>query len=207
MNKTELLLQMMQRPQDYTADEWQAILADEQCRELYTLMSKTQSAFDAARAETLGDDVIDAEWQRLTSSSRFSLRKMAASFIGLLVMSGVAFAALHIVRSSRHDDSTAVVNSSITAHRPSLQQDTVAAPQPVLYDNVLLEQILAELAEYYNVEVVYSNEAVRQLRLFYHWRPEYSLEKVVGMLDNFETLHLQLEADTLIVSSADSTQP
>ena len=44
MNKTDLLLQMMEQPQHYTAEEWQEILADEECRELYTLMSKTQSA-------------------------------------------------------------------------------------------------------------------------------------------------------------------
>ena len=51
MNKTDLLLQMMEQPQHYTAEEWQEILADEDCRELYTLMSKTQSAIDAARAD------------------------------------------------------------------------------------------------------------------------------------------------------------
>ena len=46
MNKTDLLLQMMEQPQHYTAEEWQEILADEECRELYTLMSKTQSGND-----------------------------------------------------------------------------------------------------------------------------------------------------------------
>ena len=50
MNKNELLFQMMEQPQLYTAEEWQEILADDECRELYTLMSKTQSAIDAARA-------------------------------------------------------------------------------------------------------------------------------------------------------------
>ena len=50
MNKTDRLFQMMEQPQRYTADEWQEILADDECRELYTLMSKTRSAFDAARA-------------------------------------------------------------------------------------------------------------------------------------------------------------
>ena len=71
MNKTDRLLQMMEQPQRYTADEWQEILADDECRELYTLMSKTQSAIDAARADKeVTDDMIDAEWQRLTNRLR-----------------------------------------------------------------------------------------------------------------------------------------
>ena len=65
MNKTDLLLQMMEQPHRYTADQWQEILADNECRELYTLMSMTQRAVDAARADgEITDDMIDAEWQR-----------------------------------------------------------------------------------------------------------------------------------------------
>ena len=60
MNKTDLLLQMMEQPQRYTTSEWQEILADEECRELYTLMSKTQSAVSAAHAdETITEEMID----------------------------------------------------------------------------------------------------------------------------------------------------
>ena len=71
MNKTDLLLQMMEQPQHYTAEEWQEILADEECREIYTLLSKTQSAIDAARADQeVTDDMIDAEWQRLSDEKQ-----------------------------------------------------------------------------------------------------------------------------------------
>ena len=38
MNKTDLLFQMMEQPHAYTDQQWQEILADEECRELYTLM-------------------------------------------------------------------------------------------------------------------------------------------------------------------------
>ena len=105
MNKTDLLLQMMEQPQHYTAEEWQEILADEECCELYTLMSKTQSAIDAARAEEeITDDMIDAEWQRLShekrevKSEKSSLFKFAAMFVGILMLSGIAYAAFHVVR-------------------------------------------------------------------------------------------------------------
>ena len=58
MNKTDLLFQMMEQPKRYTAEEWQEILADDECYELYTLMSKTQSAIDGANAnEEVTDDM------------------------------------------------------------------------------------------------------------------------------------------------------
>ena len=62
MNKTELLLRMLEHPHDYTADEWHEILQDEECRELYTLMSKTRGAVEAERVDKqLTDEQIDAE--------------------------------------------------------------------------------------------------------------------------------------------------
>ena len=104
MNKTDLLLQMMEQPQHYTAEEWQEILADEECREIYTLLSKTQSAIDAARADQeVTDDMIDAEWQRLSHekrevrSEKYSFLKFVAMFVGILMLSGIAYAAIHIV--------------------------------------------------------------------------------------------------------------
>lgn len=214
MNKTDLLLQMMQLPQKYTADEWQEILADDECRELYTLMSKTQSAIDAARNdEEVTDDIIDSEWQRLikeqTHASFFSLHssflKFAAMFIGVLMLSGIAIAAIHIVRQHQQAEQkkevTADNNSQLSNSNSQLEVADSIALQPVVYENIPLEKIIPEIASHYNVAVSFQNDSVRQLRLFYQWKPEYTIEKVVEMLNNFETLQLQLESDTLFVSS------
>ena len=100
MNKTDLLLQMMEQPQHYTAEEWHEILADEECHELYTLMSKTQSAFDMQ--QEVSDEEIDAEWQRL-EKRHSSFSKVAAVFIGILMISGFAYAAIHISHHYSHD--------------------------------------------------------------------------------------------------------
>ena len=182
MNKTDLLLQMMDQPQHYTAEEWQEILADEDCRELYTLMSKTQGAIDAARAEQeVTDDMIDAEWQRLSSEqSGFQFRKFAAMFVGILMLSGIAFAAIQSLTPS-----------------PSPKDEGSSYTQ--LYDNVPLGEIFEELSAYYHVKVVYQNEDAPRLRLFYQWKPEYPLEKVVEMLNNFEWIQIETENDTLFI--------
>ena len=210
MNKTDLLLQMMEQPQHYTAEEWQEILADEECRELYTLMSKTQSAIDAARVDQeVTDDMVDAEWQRLSDekqevrNEKYSLLQFAAMFVGILMLSGIAFAAIQIVShyNEPKEQNTRVVNNS----QPSIsspqiaESDTIVEAQPRLYDNVPLGDIFDELSDYYHVKVVYQNEDAPRLRLFYQWKPEYTLEKVVEMLNNFEWIQIQPENDTLFI--------
>ena len=209
MNKTDLLLQMMEQPQHYTAEEWQEILADEECRELYTLLSKTQSAIDAARADQeVTDDMIDAEWQRLSDekqevrNEKYSLLKFAAMFVGILMLSGIAYAAIHIVSHNngpKAQDEVITNSQSSTSQSQIVKSDTIAAPEPKLYDNVPLGEIFEELSDYYNVKVVYQNEDAPRLRLFYQWKPEYTLEKVVEMLNNFEWIQIQTENDTLFI--------
>ena len=210
MNKTDLLLQMMEQPHRYTADQWQEILADDECRELYTLMSKTQSAVDAARADgEITDDMIDAEWQRFgnekieVKSEKYSFLKIAAMFVGILMLSGMAYAAIYVVRHAANVERTS--NTPIEEvrinkpHQQTVETDTIAVPQPKLYDNVPLGEIFKELSSYYNVKVVYQNEDAPRLRLFYQWKPEYTLGKVVEMLNNFEWIQIKIENDTLFI--------
>ena len=214
MNKTDLLLQMMESPQDYTVAEWQEILADDECRELYTLMAKMQSTMDAARSEERAtDEMIDAEWQQLkpvASNHSTGFYKIAAMIISVVMLSGIAYAAIYMVQQYQ-EPATESVSQSRTTHPVSSDvvsepADTIAAPQPVLYDNVPLEQILADVSTYYHIKVVYRDDAARHYRLFYQWRPEYSIKVFVEMLNNFEALQLVLENDTLFVSSSEKPQ-
>jgi len=213
MNKTDLLLQMMEQPQRYTADEWQEILADDECRELYTLMSKTQSAVSAARAdEEVTDEMIDAEWQRLTNTEsgdtkHFTLHskllKFAAMFVSILMLSGIAYAAIQIVSrnnsSPKQEVTEVAITQPSTANSQVIETDSIATVQPKLYDNVPMGEIFEELSAYYNVKVVFQNEDAPRLRLFYRWKPEYTLEKVVEMMNNFEWIQIQTENDTLFI--------
>ena len=210
MNKTDLLLQMMEQPQHYTAEEWQEILADEECRELYTMMSKTQSAIDAARADQeVTDDMIDAEWQRLSDekqevrNGKYSLHKFAAMFVGILMLSGIAFAAILSLTPTPSPNgegsSYTQAQDTIDKHSTPVSTGRGAGGKTHIYDNVPLGEIFEELSGYYNIKVVYQNEDAPRLRLFYQWKPEYTLEKVVEMLNNFEWIQIQTENDTLFI--------
>ena len=201
---------MMEQPHRYTADEWQEILADDECRELYALMSKTKSAVDAARVgDRITDEMIDAEWQRLRSektevkSEKYSFLKIAAMLVGILMLSGIAYAAIYIVRHTAKDGGNSKSQTEETRITDSYQQmvvnDTVALPLPKLYDNIPLGDIFKDLSDYYHVRVVYQNEDAPRLRLFYQWKPEYTLEKVMEMLNNFDWIQIQKENDTLYI--------
>lgn len=218
MNKTEQLLEMLEHPERYGQEQWQEILADEECRELYTIMAKTQSAFAAERADVeTTDEFLDSEWQRLSTAHQSTTtfiplwHKIAAAAAIVIAFFGITIAAVHTNLFGLTQPDDVVADSEIEKKSDNdlpkevvVEQnvDTAAAMQPRLYDNVPLEQILGDLATHYGVEVEYRTDDVRSLRLFYQWEPEYSLDKVVEMLNNFEVLYIRQEGNKLIVEPA-----
>ena len=224
MNKTDHLLRMMEQPSKYTDREWQEILADEECRELYALMAKTKSAIDAEKAEEqTTEKAVDAEWrhfERRHYARRISMvYRYAAMIVGILMLTGIAYAAIRFLSMPRQQveedlntptHETQMVKEAAPEHlteNPTINADTIAPMPPRLFDNVPLEQILEELSDYYHIEVMFKNKDARQIRMFYQWKPDYSLEKVVEMLNNFETLHVTIENNTMIVSSEEQARP
>lgn len=205
MNKTNLLFQMMEQPQAYTDQQWQEILADEECRELYNLMSKTQSAFDSQKE--IDDETIDAEWQRLTTTPHRGLLRVAAMFIGVLLLSGIALAAVHLVRS--HWNTAESLGGDLasptqeTRISDSLQQtlpaDTTVTIQPIVFDNVTLDSILLQIASHYGYAVDFRSRQSKTLRLFLTWNPHDSIQKVTEKLNLFEQIHITLYEKTIIV--------
>lgn len=211
MNKTDLLLQMMNQPQEYTADEWQEILENDECRELYTLMSKTQSAIDAARAEEkVTDEMIDAEWQQLAKphlsplAYRFSpLYKIAALFIGVLMLTGITFAAISI---ARHNDGVEEnpgdrTSDTVLQHNngfvPVILPDTI--PQVRIFENVPLDEVITEMASYYNKVADIQNEQTHELRLYYKWNRKDDIGSIVEDLNHFDHVNLTVEGNKLTV--------
>ena len=220
MNKTEQLLKMLEHPEQYTERQWQDILADDECRDLYSLMAKTRSALASEQAdERLSDEMIDAQWQRLAGEQHERAvivplwRKIAAAAVVVIACVGIAIAAVHtgffglkhsenqpekVVQSGNNQENTATDEVMV----PSPDTLSMTA-EPRLFEEVPLEQVLAELAARYGVEVEYRSDDVRSLRLFYQWEPEYSLDKVVEMLNNFEAISIRREGNRLIVESRD----
>lgn len=204
MNKTDLLFQMMEQPHAYTDQQWQDILSDEECRELYTLMAKTQRAFDTQNE--IDDETIDIEWKRLSASSARRWLRVAAMFIGVLMISGMTIAAVHLVRNAVGVDTKAPTQETpITdSHQPALstdtiKSDTIVKAESVVFDNVTLDSIAKDIAAYHHLEMDLQNEQTKQLRFYFVWKQEDNLQEVIEKLNMFEHVNMTVENDKLIV--------
>ena len=134
--------------------------------------------------------------------------KVAASIIGILFTAGVAFAAIHIVRHFVGGDlgsptqETRISNSSQPS--PALPTDTVktdttTTTMPIVFDNVSLDKMLPQIAAYYNKEVEFQNTDARQLRFYFVWKQEETLEVVLHRLNLFESITVELKSDKIVV--------
>lgn len=218
MNKTDLLFQMLEQPERYSEAQWQEILADDECRELYTLMAKVKST---SPSPEVSGETIDAEWERLSQPQRPRAavvplwRKVAATAAIAVTLFGIGYAAVTTdffgLQKQGAEETTALkpgtneVTADATPEAIEQLTDSLTATamaEPRLYDNVPLVQMLAELAAYYQVDVEYRSDDVRSLRIYYEWEPDYSLDMVVDMLSHFESLNISREGNKLIVESA-----
>lgn len=221
MKKVDLLFEMLEHPEQYSEEHWQEMLVDEECRELYSMIAKTKGAFAAENAESEAtDEMIQSEWQRLSSANHKKAeivplwRKIVASAAIVVAFFGITIAAVQTdffglaksvdkvesdTETTVQDEKTEIALDEITVEQTI---DTIAPAEPRLYDNVPLEQILSDLAARYNVTVEYRNTDARLLRLYYEWQPDYTLDKVIEMLNNFESFSIHREDNILIVESS-----
>jgi hypothetical protein len=71
--------------------------------------------------------------------------------------------------------------------------------QPVVYDNIPLEKMLPEIADHYDVKVVFANDEVRGLRFHFVWNPQKGIDQVISDLNQFERLNVTLKDNQITV--------
>ena len=210
------LLEMLDHPETYTEQEIHDIInRDEDTRETYRLMVEAKRSSRNRQNETPVD--VDAAWQRLHQRLQPKQRgrgwmKMAASFIGVLLVSGIAFAAIHIVRHYVGGDVPTPPQETEVAvpHQQVALDDTVkvettdtiaskATMEPVVFDNVPLEEMLPEIAAHYDATVNFGNDKTRQLRFRFVWNPQQDIDQVVSDLNQFESLTVTLGDNQITV--------
>ncbi|WP_294746626.1 DUF4974 domain-containing protein [uncultured Prevotella sp.] len=213
------LLEMLDNPEAYTEQEIQNIInRDEDTRETYRMMVEGKRSSRQRQADKPID--VDAAWQKLSEklivkSEEFAtaspaakpystLMKIAASFIGVLLVSGIAFATIQIVRYAQQDTPKPeeVINTpkpAIITPTDTLTTDTIAIPQPIIYDNIPLEKMLPEIAAHYDTKVTFVNKEARQLRFRFVWNPQKGIDLVVSDLNQFERLTVTLNDNQITV--------
>ena len=197
-----------------TDEQLQQALNDPQMRELVEQMAFAKRAFKDEELQAVEPDV-GGEWEKFAAKNfdegnetqhGYPFKKIAASFIGVLLVSGMAFAAIHIVRMVNNKKAETVKVEQPASNKPStalptdtVKTDTTATMQPVVFDNVPLEKMLPEIAAYYHVEVSFLNDDARQLRFHFVWKREDGLGHAIEKLNRFESLNVRLEEGKIIV--------
>ena len=134
--------------------------------------------------------------------------KVAASIIGILFTTGVAFAAIHIVRHFVGGDlksptqEVRISNSSqpsLVLPTDTVKTDTTTNAKPIVFDNVALDKMLPQIAAYYNKEVEFKNTDARQLRFYFVWKQDETLDVVLHRLNLFESITVELKSDKIVV--------
>ena len=236
--KWDMLLNLLEHPEKYSETQKDELLGDEEVNELYQQLVETRQSLDFAKSkEGMKMPSIDAEWEKLKDEMKLKekqqkeemsqnaetqqtaklfplwspMRKVAA-VAAVLVVSGITFAAIHLVTCS-HQPSDKNNTELVTSHKDSIQQ--VSAPQksnieektdsaslaqlPLVYENAELQNILTPIAGHFHLQVTYQNESARHIRLFLQLEKNMSLDDIIELMNHFEKVNIRHEGQTLIV--------
>lgn len=224
MDKFEKILDIIDHQEKYSDEEIREILQDEECRKLYQTMVEVDSALESPSPIIN----VDEEWEKFSQKHQLqeeatqnaaqeavshpitSWRKLAASIAGFVLISGIAFAAIHtyIKRSQEPTQVTADTHPEVIKSDSAKQvaaKDSLAHPKPEkpaihkTFENVAFEQMISEIASYYDLQVKFENNEDKTLRLYYEWDSHSSIENIVKELNQFENVNIELQQNELIV--------
>lgn len=126
--------------------------------------------------------------------------RIAAAFIGFIIVSGLAFATWHAFSPTKEQQLTAE-DAQLPTVNPQL-------PTPVHFSNARLDSILAVVAGHEHRAVSYRSEELRSLRFTITWNPELPLADFLNTVNEFEGLRLTDARDTIFVEQiAKESQP
>ena len=150
-------------------------------------------------------DVLDGEKPKSHFHIYLFRHKIAASFIGVLLASGIAFAAIQVVRNISTPKPQLPSTGQVIDINPvtSLPADTVKADtipvESYIFNNVPLDSMLTAIATAHGVGVKFEKEAARHLRFHFVWKREDSLSRVVEKLNTFEAVNIGMKDKKLVV--------
>ncbi len=211
--KRRMFFDMQEHPEHYTDEQLEQLLADEEIKSFFHDLAMARMAGRKAYPQEVD---VDEAWERFSKSHGVShgrrRMKIAASIIGVVFVSGVAWAtAVHngwIGTSASEEPevspSTMQVAASATLDRDSLKVSTQEKKdstdlKPVVFDNAELGDILSQISAFYQVKVEYANTDTRHIRLFFNWDKTKTLEQNLMILNAFERIQITCKDGVLNV--------
>lgn len=227
-DKIRILLDMQEHPEKYSDEQLQQMLEED--AELAELLEETSMAKRVfAKQETDNEEIpMDELWQQFATEhadelenidtekvskavSGFSFRKIAAIFVGGILITSMAYAAaisLGIVNNpfsqSKEEQAVETSNDTIknivsTASNDTIPKTPKAEPKVISFENKELPVILSAMAEYYHVEVTYANEEAKSIRLLFEWDQKKSLDDNLVLLNSFQQINITHRGNVLTV--------
>ena len=185
-DKMERLLRAMENPSDFTDEELEQLMDDEELRDCYNLAVKAEQGFKMRK-------------KVLPRQEKPLIWKVAAVFIGLIMLSGITIAAIQYVRFL-DDKKTAVQTTTVTSGN---HDEQVPSQEPTdtlrTFENEELEDILAEVADYYHLRTQYRDDQSRHIRLYIKWNKMECVDSLLQRLNHFDKVRLTLSNDRIIV--------
>lgn len=220
-NNLMRLLDALDHPDRYTDAELEALLDDEEARAFYETMSAAADARAYGKEEEpLATETLDAQWEQIVRGKANPATgpvmaprrryRAAAAIIGILMLSGIALAAVHLAVTTRRAASTQQPQTAAATAMPAdtqktAQRDTIplgeapAKAAPLQFDQAPLDKIVAEMATYYRVRVACHNDGAAKLRLRYLWDRSLPVEEAVETLNTFDKVNLSFADSTITI--------
>ena len=187
-DKIRLLLDMHEHPENYTDEQLERAMTD------------------------IPEPDVDGEWQRFEQAhfapvKNRSWLKVAAIFLGVIMLSAFTYAAIRAVRHSTVDKAKEPIEDVVTATRPEstvgprlgVADTATVAVEPIVFDNQPLDQMLENIAPHYGMQLEFRNEDARALRFYFVWQPDEDLDAALERLNLFESVNISKEGNTIVV--------
>lgn len=211
MDKYELVFDLIEHPEKYTAEQMDEILSHPETKEIYETLCKADSAVEAQKKVD-----VDAEWELFsrkygirTRRRLLSFGSRAASIAVIICTSIVAVAAGIAVTVAVSGPKTAPKADEIenTTGYIAALPDSVTVPAdtvttelaPIKFENEPLETIMKKVAAIHKVEVKFTSKEAAGLHLYYKLDPALPLDEVVSQLNTFQQINIRRKGNVLTI--------
>lgn len=212
--KFDLVLRVIEHPEEFSSDRLDEILSDPEAREIYNLLCKIDST-----VKTENEIDVESEWESFISRHPLKHRRnflginnRAASVL-LFITGPLAAVAIGVavslgISNSKKSEPIPLQEVSQTKSAEALssglnheKQDTIVSipSEPVMFENSSLSEIMETVAKRYDVEIKFNNAQAPQLRLYYKFDPSLSLDEIISQLNTFEQIHISRNNNLLLI--------
>ena len=221
--KQRIFLNTLDHPEKYTTKEIEALLADEEISSFASYLTMTKRAMKRHEDEDID---VNVEWERFAIEhsipQRRNWKRIAASTIGIIFISGLAFAATvqlgilpffgskkeverhpktpHITATNSIKKAQAERKAvSDSLNRVLLHKTDSIPPQPIVFEDTSLKTIVDAMAAYYHVDVKVLNPVSTHIRLYFKWDRQCNLQQNIELLNAFDRVKVSYSDNTLTI--------